>query len=112
MLSLKTSQDFQRVRREGRSWAHPLVVLIACPNDQSNIRVGITAGKSVGSAVARNRAKRRLRSAVRLAETQMATGWDVVFIARPVLVEAKWPEVTGALTQLLRRAKLLRGSEG
>ncbi|MBI3241577.1 MAG: ribonuclease P protein component [Chloroflexi bacterium] len=112
MLTLKTSQDFQRVRREGRSWGHPLIVLIACPNDQSNIRVGIAAGKNVGNAVARNRAKRRLRSALRQAEAQLAPGWDVVLIARPPLVKARWPDVTEALAQLMRRAKLLRGSEG
>ena len=112
MLSLKTSQDFQRVRREGHSWGHPLVVLIALHNDQDSLRIGIAAGKSVGSAVARNRAKRRLRSAVRLAETQMSPGWDVVLIARPPLLKAKWPEVTEALAQLMRRAKLMHGSEG
>lgn len=111
MQSLKTSQDFQRVRREGRSWAHPLVVLIACPNGQAESRAGITAGKTVGNAVARNRAKRRLRAAARLAEAQIRPGWDVVLIARPPLVKAKWLEVTEALAQLLRRAKLTRGSE-
>ncbi len=111
MQSLKTSQDFQRVRREGRSWAHPLVVLIACPNGQPESRAGIAAGKTVGNAVARNRAKRRLRAVVRLAEAQILPGWDVVLVARPPLVKAKWPEVTEALAQLMRRAKLTRGSE-
>lgn len=94
------------MRREGRSWSHPLLVLIACPNQLEQTRVGITAGKSVGGAVVRNRAKRRLRETVRLAASQLAIGWDVVLIARPNLAKADWDAVIEAVSQLIARAKL------
>ena len=106
MLRLTSSKDFQRVRRDGRSWSHPLVVLIACRNEGAPSRIGITAASGMAGAVARNRAKRRLRAAVRLAETQIAAGWDIVLIARPALVNGQWPEILGALETLLRRGKL------
>ena len=106
MSRLKANSDFQRVRREGRSWSHSLVVLIASANNLAETRVGIAAGKSVGGAVKRNRAKRRLREAIRLAAPSLASGWDVVLVARPALPEAAWPEVVSALSQLIGRAKL------
>ena len=48
------------------------------------MRVGFTASKKIGNAVARNRAKRRLRAAAREVLAQAARpGWDYVLVARP-----------------------------
>lgn len=109
MLALKATTDFQRVRREGQSWSHPLVVLTACPNERNDTRLGITASKSVGGAVARNRAKRRLREAMRRKEKEagIALGQDIVLIARAPVVKAKWREVVGALNSLMQKAKIV-----
>ncbi len=41
--------------------------------------VGVVAGKRVGNAVRRNRAKRRLRAALR--EAPLRSGWQYVVIA-------------------------------
>ena len=61
---LTRSTDFKRVRRSGKSYAHPLVVLYALKSDQAGVRVGVSAGLAVGNAVKRNRAKRLLRAAM------------------------------------------------
>jgi len=108
MLTLKATTDFQRVRREGQSWSHPLVVLSACPNDRNETRLGITASKSVGGAVARNRAKRRLREAMRRQEkeTGISGGWDIVLIARAPLVKAEWRKVIDTLNSLVQRSQM------
>ncbi len=52
--------------------------------DSAALRVGYTCSKKVGNAVARNRAKRRLREIARsvLAE-KGRPGWDYVLIGRP-----------------------------
>lgn len=50
------------------------------------VRFGITCSKKVGNAVARNRAKRRLREIARLALPRHGRpGWDYVLIGRPVV---------------------------
>ncbi len=103
---LRTRADFDRVRREGHSWSHRLMVLVASPNDLGVTRVGITAGKRIGNAVVRNRAKRLMREAVRIHYAQMAPGWDLMLIARAAIVPVKMQEVAAALVALLRQAKL------
>jgi ribonuclease P protein component len=108
LLTLKSSTDFQRVRRDGRSWSHPLVVLIADKHDHPEARYGFAAGKSVGNAVVRNRAKRRMRAAVRaqLKQINIAPQWDLIFIARAPFAKATWLQINEAFRQLINKAKL------
>jgi ribonuclease P protein component len=103
---LTRSEDFKRVRRDGKSYAHPLVVLIVQNSDQPRVRVGVAAGKSVGTAVARNRAKRLLREVMRTLLLNIASGFDLVLIARPALASASLAEARRALENLLQRAKI------
>lgn len=105
---LTRSEDFKRVRQIGKSYAHPLVVLVAQASEATvHARVGIAAGKTVGTAVQRNRAKRLLREALRPLLTTLASGWDLVLIARPALATAALADARVALTNVLRRAKIL-----
>lgn len=55
--------------------------------------VGIVAGQSIGSAVVRNRAKRRLREA--LARAPLRGDRDYLVVASRAVVEAAFPEVLG-----------------
>ncbi len=103
--------DFERVRQEGRSWSHPLLVLVAAPNPVGLTRIGVIAGRRLGTAVARNRAKRLLREAARHLYPRLAPGWDLVLIARPPILTVKEPQVEAALEQLVREAGLLRTQE-
>lgn len=108
---LTSTTDFQRVRRLGKSYAHPLVVLVALKNENSSqTRFAVAAGRSVGKAVQRNRAKRRLRAALQphLAETN--PGWDAILIARQPIEAADFSKIQSAVTMLLRRAGLLQSS--
>ena len=104
---LTSSTDFKRVRRSGKSYAHPLVVLIALPNQLDKSRLAVSAGRSVGNAVHRNRAKRLIREALRPLTVDIVPGWDVVFLARQPISGATFEEVQAASVSLLRRAHLL-----
>jgi ribonuclease P protein component len=104
---LSKSTDFQRVRRLGKSYAHPLIVLIVLTNQEEQTRFGVTAGRSVGNAVRRNRAKRLIRAALNPHLDSIASGWDVVLIARRPIVEAGYQQVAQAISELLKRAGLI-----
>lgn len=101
---LARSDDFQRVRRQGRSWSHPLLVLLAVRNDLAYTRFGFLVSRRIGGAVVRNRVRRRMREAARLAH--IAAGWDIVLIARVPIAQADFWSVAGALDSLLQRAQL------
>ena len=104
---LKKSAEFQRVRAQRQSWAHPLMVLYVAPNDLDITRVGISTTKRLGKSVARNRMKRLIREAARSFLPAMATGRDLVFAARGGAAEASYQQVRVAMENLLGRARLL-----
>lgn len=103
---LTRSTDFKRVRNSGKSFAHPLVVLITLTSEEPGLRVGVAASRSLGSAVQRNRAKRLLREAIRPEIPLLSDGRDLVLIARQPLLQAEFTEIKAAIAGLLRRAKL------
>ena len=107
---LRSSTDFKRVRQIGKSYAHPLVVLVKEPTPEG-LKIGISAGRSVGTAVERNRAKRRLREAINQWMPQIPTGWNLILIARQPILKADWQELLNAIHTLLRKARLLQNSE-
>ncbi len=103
---LTRSTDFKRVRRFGKSYAHPLVVLIVQPNQGDQLRIGVTAGKSIKRAVRRNRAKRLLRAAMQRLLPDLPSGYDLLLIARQPLPQATFADTLLALQTLLHRAGL------
>ena len=68
------------------------IVLFDAPWEPGPPRVAVTAGKGVGGAVDRNRAKRRMREAVALAPIRRGRAY--VLIATPVVVNAPFEELT------------------
>ncbi|MFP3854588.1 MAG: ribonuclease P protein component [Anaerolineales bacterium] len=101
---LRSPTDFRRVRREGKSYAHPLVVLVASPNQMATSRFGVTTSRSFRKATERNRAKRRLRHALQPFLDEVEPGWDFVVIARRPILTAPWPDLKEALITLFNQA--------
>ena len=86
---LNDNKDFLRLYKKGRYIASKYSVIYVRPNGRPYNRLGITAGKKVGNAVCRNRAKRLIRLAYRNAEISLPVGIDIVIVARTRLCEVK-----------------------
>jgi ribonuclease P protein component len=85
---LSRSRDFDAVYRHGRSVSTRFLVLYWFPrDDEGEPRLGIAVPKGSGSAVERNRVKRRLRESWRERISSVPAGCDYVLIARPALGE-------------------------
>jgi ribonuclease P protein component len=106
-VRLADPSRFREIRREGRSWAHPLLVLCVLPNGRPYSRFGISVSRWVGKAVVRNRAKRRVREAIRMLWKGVSPGWDMVFVVRPLLRDTRFGHISAAVSEVLQRAGLL-----
>ena len=80
--TLNLNSQFRRLYRSGASCVRPSLVLYAKQNGQTLNRFGITVSKKIGKANIRNRAKRRLREAMRAHAPYMKQGFDFVVVAR------------------------------
>ncbi len=106
-LRLRRDEDFLRVRREGRTFAHPVLVLALAPNILPPNRYGIITTRRLGGAVARNRVRRRIREVARYWHPRIAQGYDVIIIPRPPALTCPYPALLEAMAVGLRRADLL-----
>jgi ribonuclease P protein component len=68
-------------------------------------RVRCIAGRKIGKAVERNRARRILRAAWRLSGLEIDDEYDVVLAARPRIVGAKAQDLMTEMTELVERAR-------
>ncbi|MEL7465457.1 MAG: ribonuclease P protein component [Pseudomonadota bacterium] len=73
--------------------------------EAEGVRVGYTCSKKVGNAVARNRAKRRLRAAAaEILPLAGREGWDYVLIGRAEATAARpWPDLLRDLEKSLEK---------
>ena len=108
LLRLKTRAEFLKAAKAPYAARSGVVVQArARDDDNAEIRLGFTATKKIGNAVARNRAKRRLREAARLLiPAHGLAGHDYVFIARGDTGQRPWQalldDVKAALLRLAR----------
>jgi len=65
-----------------RKTAGPLIIF-GMPNQLGHTRLGLSVGKRMGNAVARNRYKRLLREAFRLEQHTIPPGFDLIITVRP-----------------------------
>jgi len=91
----------------GKSYAHPLIVLITSPNPDQDVRIGVVAGVTVGKAVQRNRAKRQIRACLNEIIPALVGGWDMIVLARQPIGQANYPEIRFALKNVFQRAGLI-----
>lgn len=108
--------DFQRVLVRRPVFTGPTIVAFAVVDARParrppgvQVRVGVAAARRITGAVARNRAKRRVREAVRvtlrvgLGDRRMGTPYDVVLIARPAALTAPLEQLTAEVREVWER---------
>jgi ribonuclease P protein component len=99
---LLKAAEFDRVFHRRRSQSDSLVVVYACENDLPHARLGLVVSRKCGNAVVRNRWKRCLRDAFRLAQHELPAGLDFVVLPRKGVAPAT-PRLRQSLLMLAGR---------
>jgi ribonuclease P protein component len=99
------ARDVRRVLAEGRPLRGKRVVVFVAPGPGGTAAI---AGRKVGGAVERNRARRILRAAALEVAPQVRDGFGVVLVAREAIRGARTQDVVAEMTDLLQRAGLTR----
>ena len=103
---LKENRDFLRLYKRGKSFVAPTIVTYVRKLNGSRIKFGITASKKIGSAVARNRAKRVITAAFRECLPCICSGCEVVIVARTRILDVKSTQVAATLKKQLLAAEV------
>ncbi|MCI0336132.1 MAG: ribonuclease P protein component [Acidobacteria bacterium] len=106
---LRNSQQFRRVYDEGQRFHTPFFSAFILKTDTDEPRCGITVTRKVGSAVVRNRCKRRLREVIRRyysktsSEGLSTAGYDLVLNAKLSLLAADFNKIEESFSRIMER---------
>ncbi|MFA4925564.1 MAG: ribonuclease P protein component [Candidatus Aminicenantales bacterium] len=100
---IRSKKDFNEIYRKGRRFKGQFFHLVFQPNGLNYSRVGVVVSKKVGKATVRNRVKRRLRELFRRNKQLLAGHFDLVFIARPEIVQLDWDRLKEEYRSMISR---------
>jgi ribonuclease P protein component len=105
---LRRASEFERVRQEGRAYRGKTLVLgVLLGTGSGAFRAGIITSRRLGSAVVRNRVRRRLREIVRHHQGEILGGVWVVTIGRAAAARAAYRQLEDEWLRLAKRASIL-----
>lgn len=103
---LVRSRLFDEAYAQGRKYVGRHFLLWLRAGEGASLRVGVVTSRKVGNAVARNRARRRLRALWRQHRSAFHGSFDVVLVSRATLPGAPWEELREDFMRLTRKAGL------
>ena len=105
---LTNPAEFALIRKTGRVQRGSLLTIaVVCRVGTPGFRAGFVTSKRIGSAVTRNRVRRRLREIVRRRQNQLQSGAWIVTIARAAATHASYHALEDEWLRLARRASIL-----
>jgi ribonuclease P protein component len=102
------SSDFRKVYEQGirvNSRYFAAFCLAVEREASEGPRLGFTVPRAFGRAVSRNRAKRRMREALRPRLSEMDARWDVVVNPRRTALAVPFPELQREVNRLVLQCK-------
>ncbi len=106
---LRRSSEISETLRRGKRARQRLVHVVARPNGLPRSRLALSVGKRVGSAVARNRVKRRLRALLRSRPPR--EGYDIVVTAHAGAGSVTFDELCGETERCLELLGILSAED-
>ena len=102
-LTINKNTLFRKIYSKGTSYVNKYLAVYVLPSKDGVSRLGITVSKKLGCAVIRNRAKRLIRESYRINEENISGGYNIVVVARKMVVGTDFHHVNSALIHLLKK---------
>jgi len=105
---LKKDNDFKKVFEKGKSYRDDFIKIRFLKNGLEITRFGIVVSSKISKkAVARNRIKRRLEEIIHSRLDQVKSGFDIVILFEPKVVDKNYKQIEEAFVNLVEKAKLI-----
>jgi len=107
---LRKQEDFDRLRRKGKSIGSKFCVLVYLPNNLGYSRYAYLASKKIGNSVERHRSARLLRESRRLIEKEyeVPNGMDYLYIAKNQILNSNCADVKNNIEAAMKKEGLIK----
>ena len=103
MQRLRRRADFLKAAAGSKAPAAPFLLQAVKRGEDVSARIGFTVSKKVGTAVERNRVRRRLREIVKRCATQLHPGYDYVLVGRRAALREPFDRMVATFDAAVRR---------
>ncbi len=105
---LKSPKEFSDVFRRGRAVGDRNLVLFVRRSSDGEAKVGFAVQRKAGTAVKRNRIRRRLRALHQSFEDELVQCAQIVWLGKSGVLTADWQSLRKSGQKLLLRAECLK----
>jgi len=108
-IRLRTGKDFAKTYAQGRSRSNRYLVLYYLREQtvDTSTKIGFSVSKKIGSAVERNKIKRRMRAIVAEKYSRLKPGYKLVFIVRRPAKSIDFEQLRQSAVMLLIKCKII-----
>ncbi len=109
-IRLRAGKDFTKTYAKGRSRSDKYLVLYyLCEQPaETSTKIGFSISKKVGSAVERNKLKRRMRAIIAAEYSRMKSGYMLIFIIRRPAKAIDFKQLRYSAKTLLKKCKIVK----
>ncbi len=101
---LKKKKDFEKVLKQGENIRGSVMYFKVLKTKEPEPRIGFIVSKKVSpKAVERNKARRRMKEAVRSSLDSLKKGTDIVIIALPKIKEKSFEEIKEEIQKTFKK---------
>lgn len=105
---LKNRREISTVFADGRSYTNRLFILYKLPTEKTDSRIVFCVGRRSGTAVRRNRIRRRVKEAFFELAPSIQPGFDLVLIARGAVHQEKYMGIISSLKEILKKTGIYK----
>ncbi len=104
--TLKKNKEFGYVYRRGSAVRKKYFTMLYAKSRYGGIRAGFQASKKVGNSVVRNRARRRMKEAMRRILPDLAGNYSIVFVLKQAQDEPVFTELVADIASAMEKAHI------